>query len=109
MDICIATMALLALAPLLLVLAMIVKADSAGPVLFRQERIGKRGTTFKMLKFRSMVVNAEERLAELTAQDEGAGVLFKLRNDPASPSAGGGCASTPWMNCRSSGTSSPVP
>lgn len=82
MDICIATMALLALAPLLLVLAMIVKADSAGPVLFRQERIGKRGTTFKMLKFRSMVVNAEERLAELTAQDEGAGVLFKLRNDP---------------------------
>lgn len=82
MDICVATMALLALAPMLLVLAMIVKADSTGPVLFRQERIGKRGTTFKMLKFRSMVVNAEERLAELTAQDEGAGVLFKLRNDP---------------------------
>jgi exopolysaccharide biosynthesis polyprenyl glycosylphosphotransferase len=82
MDICIASMALLVLAPLLLVLSIIVKADSAGPVLFRQERIGKRGTTFKMLKFRSMVVNAEERLAELTAQDEGAGVLFKVRNDP---------------------------
>jgi exopolysaccharide biosynthesis polyprenyl glycosylphosphotransferase len=82
MDICLASIALLALAPVLLVLAMIVKADSAGPVLFRQERIGKRGTTFKMLKFRSMVVDAEERLAGLTAHDEGAGVLFKVRNDP---------------------------
>jgi exopolysaccharide biosynthesis polyprenyl glycosylphosphotransferase len=82
MDISIASLALIVLAPVLLGLAMIVKADSAGPVLFRQERIGKRGSTFKMLKFRSMVVDAEAQLAGLTAVDEGAGVLFKVRNDP---------------------------
>lgn len=82
MDITVAATALLALSPLLLVLALIVKADSPGPVLFKQERIGKRGTTFKMLKFRSMVVDAEARLEELSTQDEGAGVLFKIRGDP---------------------------
>ncbi len=82
MDVTVAATALLLLAPLLLVLAAIVRADSPGPVLFRQERIGKRGTTFKMLKFRSMVVDAEARLEQLSTQDEGAGVLFKIRGDP---------------------------
>ncbi|MFJ4207685.1 sugar transferase [Paenarthrobacter sp. NPDC089675] len=82
MDVTVAATALLLLAPLLLVLALIVRADSPGPVLFRQERIGKRGTTFKMLKFRSMVVDAEARLEQLSTQDEGAGVLFKIRGDP---------------------------
>ncbi|MEV7604321.1 sugar transferase [Paenarthrobacter sp. NPDC089322] len=82
MDIFVSSAALLVLAPILLVLALIVRLDSPGPVLFKQERIGKQGTTFRMLKFRSMVVDAEARLAELTGQDEGAGVLFKIRGDP---------------------------
>ena len=82
MDITVSAAALLVLAPALLLLAAIVRADSPGPVLFKQERIGKRGTTFQMLKFRSMVVDAEAHLEALSSQDEGAGVLFKIRGDP---------------------------
>ena len=51
-------------------------------MLFRQERIGKDGKVFGMFKFRSMVVDAEARLADLGQQNEGAGVLFKMRDDP---------------------------
>ncbi|MEV7662432.1 sugar transferase [Paenarthrobacter sp. NPDC089316] len=82
MDIAVSFLALIVLSPVLLLLALIVSADSPGPVLFRQERIGKQGSTFQMLKFRSMVVDAENRLEELGNQDEGAGVLFKIRGDP---------------------------
>ncbi|WOH16875.1 sugar transferase [Paenarthrobacter sp. GOM3] len=82
MDIVVSAAALVALAPVLLGLAAIVRADSPGPILFRQERIGKQGTTFRMLKFRSMVVDAESQLEALNSQDEGAGVLFKIRGDP---------------------------
>ena len=82
MDITVSASALLLLSPILLLLAGIVHRDSPGPVLFRQERVGRRGTTFRMLKFRSMVVDAESRLEELNTQDEGAGVLFKIRGDP---------------------------
>ena len=72
------------LSPLLLVLAVLVKTTSTGPVFFRQERVGLNGSTFRMIKFRSMVVDAEERLQELSALDraEGNDVLFKMRNDP---------------------------
>jgi len=82
MDVAMALAALLALSPLLLVLAVIVRLDSPGPVFFRQDRIGKDGTVFGMFKFRSMVVDAEARLGALTQQNEGSGVLFKLRDDP---------------------------
>lgn len=68
--------------PLLVLLAILVKADSRGPILFRQERVGFEGAHFKMLKFRSMVIDAEDRLAELAHRNEGNGVLFKMRNDP---------------------------
>ncbi len=71
-----------AVAILLLAVAIAIKVDSRGPVLFRQERIGKDGKTFGMYKFRSMVVDAEERLATLTKNNEGSGVLFKMHNDP---------------------------
>lgn len=81
-DVALAGSALLVLSPFLLLLAAVVRNDSAGPVLFRQERIGKDGKTFGMYKFRSMVVDAEERLANLTKNNEGAGVLFKMHNDP---------------------------
>jgi exopolysaccharide biosynthesis polyprenyl glycosylphosphotransferase len=69
------------IAPLLIGLAIAVKLDG-GPVFFRQARIGRHGRTFKMIKFRSMVVDAEKRKADLLADNEGAGPLFKMRNDP---------------------------
>lgn len=70
------------LMPLLLALAVAVRLDSRGHALFRQVRIGKDGTPFTMVKFRTMFVDAEERKAELLAQNEGAGVMFKMRQDP---------------------------
>jgi len=72
---------LLLTAPLFLALAIGVKLDG-GPVFFRQTRVGKHGREFRMLKFRSMVVDAEQRKTELTAHNDGAGPLFKMRRDP---------------------------
>ncbi|WP_060710765.1 sugar transferase [Pseudonocardia sp. HH130629-09] len=65
----------------MLAVAIAVKLDG-GPVLFRQSRVGKHGTDFGMLKFRSMVVDAEARLTPLAARDEGAGPLFTVCADP---------------------------
>ncbi|WP_162940168.1 sugar transferase [Gryllotalpicola protaetiae] len=80
-DIVVGTVALLVAAPVMIVVALAVKTDG-GPVLFRQQRVGMRGGRFAMLKFRSMVVDAEARLAELVSRNEGAGLLFKLKEDP---------------------------
>jgi len=77
-----ACLALLVLAPLLIGVALAIKWEDGGPVLFRQQRVGKAGRLFPMLKFRSMVCDAESRRAELEAANEGAGPLFKLRVDP---------------------------
>jgi lipopolysaccharide/colanic/teichoic acid biosynthesis glycosyltransferase len=74
--------AAVALAPLLLVAALAVKATSRGPVFFRQTRIGKNGRPFKVLKFRSMYSDAEARRHALLAQSSRAGVCFKAKNDP---------------------------
>ncbi len=70
------------LSPLLLGLALAVKLSSSGPVLFRQQRVGRAGAEFTMLKFRSMYVDAEARLSDLYALSDGNGVIFKMRNDP---------------------------
>jgi len=77
-----AAAALLLLAPVLLTIALAVRLDSPGPVLFRQERVGINGRSFTMLKFRSMVVDAEARLEALRQQNISDGLLFKLRDDP---------------------------
>ncbi|GFJ80496.1 sugar transferase [Phytohabitans houttuyneae] len=75
--------ALLALlSPLLLTLAVRIRRDSAGPVFFRQVRVGRDGQPFVMFKFRSMYLDAEARLAEIRHLNEHDGVLFKVRNDP---------------------------
>lgn len=74
--------ALLVLLPLLLVIGVVVRRDSPGPALFRQERIGRGGAPFSMFKFRSMVATAEDDLAGLLDRNQGAGVLFKMKNDP---------------------------
>jgi exopolysaccharide biosynthesis polyprenyl glycosylphosphotransferase len=76
-------------APLMAMLAVLIKLDSRGPVLFKQERVGIEGAHFRMLKFRSMAVDAEQRLAELADRNEGSGLLFKIKNDPRVTRAGG--------------------
>ncbi|MEN0101635.1 MAG: sugar transferase [Curtobacterium sp.] len=83
-DVVVSAVLIVVLSPVLLVLALAVKLTSPGPVLFRQERVGLNGSTFTMVKFRTMVVDAEDRLQELSALDraEGNNVLFKMRNDP---------------------------
>lgn len=91
-DIVVSTLILILLSPLLLVLAVLTRLSSPGPVLFRQPRIGLNGASFDMLKFRSMVVDAEERLAafQQEAEARGAGnqVLFKMKDDPRVTSLG---------------------
>ena len=66
----------------MLVVAAFIKADSTGPVFFKQQRVGILGKTFYMVKFRSMGVDAEDRLAELQTGNDGSGLLFKLKTDP---------------------------
>ncbi len=62
--------------------ALAIKLDSKGPVFFSQTRIGKNGRRFKLYKFRSMYVDAEERKKELMAQNEMKGLMFKMEDDP---------------------------
>ena len=82
LDIVVAIAALVPIALLAPVLAVIIKADSPGPVFFRQERVGRDGRTFRMVKFRSMRTDAEQQLDALKEQNEGAGLLFKMKDDP---------------------------
>jgi exopolysaccharide biosynthesis polyprenyl glycosylphosphotransferase len=82
MDRGIALVGLTLLAPVFAVIAILIKRSSPGPVLFPQTRVGLRGETFTMYKFRSMVQDADARVAEYSKLDEGNGVLFKMRHDP---------------------------
>ena len=81
-DLLSSAVAVLLLSPAFIATAIAVKLDSPGPVFFRQTRVGKNGRPFKMLKFRSMHVDAEARLDSLRAQNEASGPVFKMRNDP---------------------------
>jgi exopolysaccharide biosynthesis polyprenyl glycosylphosphotransferase len=82
MDMILASLGLLAALPILLAIAIAIRLDSPGPAIFVQERVGLHGRRFRFFKFRSMFVNAEQRLAELQAQNEIDGPVFKMRNDP---------------------------
>jgi exopolysaccharide biosynthesis polyprenyl glycosylphosphotransferase len=74
---------LVALAPLFLLVALVIRLESPGPVLFAQTRVGKWGRLFTMWKFRSMYVDAEARKAALAVDNEmKGGVTFKMKNDP---------------------------
>ncbi|KQY74313.1 sugar transferase [Microbacterium sp. Root1433D1] len=82
LDVAVATLALIPIGLLAPVLALLIKMDSPGPVFFFQERVGRDGRRFKMVKFRSMKTDAEKQLAMLKEQNEGAGLLFKMKDDP---------------------------
>jgi exopolysaccharide biosynthesis polyprenyl glycosylphosphotransferase len=77
-----AAAALAVVSPLLLTIALAIRLTSAGPVIFRQVRVGRDGEMFTVFKFRTMVVDAERRLGELWHRNESNEVLFKLRQDP---------------------------
>jgi exopolysaccharide biosynthesis polyprenyl glycosylphosphotransferase len=83
-DVVVTGVLVVLLAPLLLVVAAAVRITTPGPVFFRQQRVGLKGTRFNMLKFRSMVTDAEAQLDVLKSRDEldGNAVMFKMKNDP---------------------------
>jgi exopolysaccharide biosynthesis polyprenyl glycosylphosphotransferase len=87
-DKLVAVTALVLLAPLFVAIMLAIKLTGRGPVFFRQTRVGKNGHAFKVWKFRTMVVDAEQRKAELATLNEAAGALFKMRRDPRVTSAG---------------------
>lgn len=81
-DIIAAVIGLIVLSPILLIVAILIKIDSKGPILFKQQRVGKDGNEFGMYKFRSMVINAEELKDSLEDKNEMSGPMFKMKNDP---------------------------
>ena len=84
-DVLAASGGLLVLGPLMLIIALVIRLYDGGPVLFTQQRVGRDGKMFRFLKFRSMVTDAEQRLAvirEQGVQDSGNQVMFKMRHDP---------------------------
>jgi exopolysaccharide biosynthesis polyprenyl glycosylphosphotransferase len=81
-DIYFSIIALILLLPAFIVIGVIIKLGSKGPVLFTQERIGLRGRKFKMYKFRTMIDDAEAQMKRLKAMNEADGPVFKIKNDP---------------------------
>ena len=84
-----AAVALVLLSPVMLAIAVAIRLSDGGPAFFIQTRVGKDGKLFKICKFRTMVVDAEARLAELRAQNDNDGAKFKMRKDPRITSIGG--------------------
>ena len=81
-DVVCSFLGVLVLSPLFIIIAIIIKTTSKGPVFFSQKRVGKNGKEFNMYKFRSMVVNAEELKEKLADQNEMSGPMFKMKDDP---------------------------
>jgi exopolysaccharide biosynthesis polyprenyl glycosylphosphotransferase len=88
MDLCVSALLLALLSPLLLAISAYILLDSGRPVLFRQRRAGMDGRPFRMLKFRTMVSDAEERLGEVVDLEKLEEPVFKIRNDPRVTRAG---------------------
>ena len=81
-DILASGLALILLSPLFLILIVLIKREDGGPAFYSQERIGKDEKPFKMWKFRSMVVNADQMIDQLEDQNEIEGAMFKIKDDP---------------------------
>lgn len=82
LDILLSTLGLLGLSPVMGVIAYKIKKEDGGPIFYKQTRIGKNGRKFKMYKFRSMVVNADQLLDKLKGLNEVDGAMFKIKRDP---------------------------
>jgi exopolysaccharide biosynthesis polyprenyl glycosylphosphotransferase len=82
MDRVIAALLLILLSPLFFVLSLMIWLGDRGPAFFRQSRVGREGKVFKVIKFRTMYPDAEDRLAHLVDQNETDGLLFKIKDDP---------------------------
>jgi exopolysaccharide biosynthesis polyprenyl glycosylphosphotransferase len=82
LDVVLSSLALIILSPVMAAIAIAVRMDSDGPILYCSDRIGKKGRLFRCFKFRTMVVDAERRRAEILHMNERDGVLFKISNDP---------------------------
>jgi exopolysaccharide biosynthesis polyprenyl glycosylphosphotransferase len=82
LDLVISSIAIVVLSPLLLVVAILIKLTSPGPILFRQKRVGLHKRQLNVYKFRTMVVDAEKRMQEVEHLNEVSGPVFKVRNDP---------------------------
>lgn len=82
LDLAVVIPGLLVAGPICLLIAVAIKLDSPGPVIFTQERVGKWGQPFRLYKFRSMEVNAEARQKELLEQNDADEVMFKMKDDP---------------------------
>jgi len=82
LDIFVSLLLLIALAPIFLILAILIKLDSPGPVFFLQERVGLNKRRFRMNKFRTMAGDAEKRQSDLECLNEADGPVFKIKNDP---------------------------
>ncbi|USS88926.1 sugar transferase [Fructilactobacillus cliffordii] len=83
MDVFLSCSGLIVLSPILIVIGLLIKFDgSHGAVFYIQERVGKNGQHFKMFKFRSMIPNADQKLAELKNKNEVNGAMFKMKDDP---------------------------
>lgn len=82
MDILLSTLALLVASPIMLVIAVLVRLDSSGPIFYGAERIGRKGRVFRCYKFRTMVPNADRLRKEIAHMNERDNVLFKVQNDP---------------------------
>ncbi len=82
LDVLLSGMALAVLAPFMLVIALLIRLDSPGPIFYRAARIGRKGRTFTCLKFRTMVADADKLREDLAHQNERDGILFKMSNDP---------------------------
>lgn len=81
-DVVVSGLLILVASPAMILVSLAIKLGDKGPVLFRQDRVGIEGRHFQMLKFRSMAVDAEQRLDHLSHLNEGNGVLFKIKSDP---------------------------
>lgn len=88
LDITAAIIAIILLSPLFVVIGIMLKLDSPGPVLFKQKRCGTGGRVFEIFKFRSMVANAEQLKHEVKEKNEVSGPMFKMKNDPRVTSIG---------------------
>jgi exopolysaccharide biosynthesis polyprenyl glycosylphosphotransferase len=82
LDIVVSSISLILLAPIFLIVAILIKFDSPGPVFFIQERVGLNKRRFRMYKFRTMVADAEQRQARLESLNEADGPIFKIKDDP---------------------------